>query len=170
MYAHLEDLRVTAHFSNNDQFRYRLSVEDPGCSAGKTVCIIMQNPSDANEEIADKSVQFLERLIFDSRHRVFGPVRKIHIVNLFALVKKKDFKAADACIGPENDKVIAQCVEDSEIVLLAWGKNKDNNKRIETILNLLATAENKELFASKKHPSRGYYQDFIVPYTVDLYS
>ena len=87
-YRHLEGLEIDSTFSECGQFRYGLSIADPDKSNSKTLCVIMQNPSVADEHMADKSVQFLEKLVFKSGYKAFHKVGKMIIVNQFAFVQK----------------------------------------------------------------------------------
>jgi hypothetical protein len=64
LFRHREGLNISAVFLDDSRtHRYRLearSVSDD--TRGKTLCAIMQNPSYADEDIADKSVNFLDTL------------------------------------------------------------------------------------------------------------
>ena len=62
-------------------YRYQLVVEDRSRPQGESICVIMQNPSDADEFQADKSVQFLENLIFRKGYMAFKNISKMTIVN-----------------------------------------------------------------------------------------
>ena len=89
-FKHIDGTSATAVFSDCKKYRYRLTIQNHNSSGSETVCVIMQNPSVANAEIADKSVQFLEKLIFTKGYSEFGNVKKIIIVNQFALYKTSD--------------------------------------------------------------------------------
>ena len=65
IYKHIPGVQARAEFSNCKKFRYQLTLENTTRTKGDSLCVIMQNPSVANTEIADKSVQFLEKLIFE---------------------------------------------------------------------------------------------------------
>lgn len=121
----------------------------------------MQNPSEANSEQADKSVQFLEKLVFRSGYKEFSEVTEMIIVNQFAYIQKKEFMGSKYHIGPDNDAYIWDAVQKAQIVLIAWGKNNNYEDRQNTILAILKSAGNKKLYKTKKHPSRGHYKDFI---------
>ena len=73
----------------------------------------MQNPSVANVEIADKSVQFLEKLIFTKGYSEFRNVKKIIIVNQFAFIKTNDFNGSELHIGQKNDVHILEAIRES---------------------------------------------------------
>ena len=123
----------------------------------------MQNPSLADNERADKSVQFLETLVFEKDYDEFKDVKKMIIVNQFAFVQTNGFVGKDDQIGKKNNLVISEAIKDSEIVLIAWGKNNPFEQRKKFVFELLADARNKTVLETKKHPSRGFYKDFVKP-------
>lgn len=156
---------MKAQFSECKKFRYRLTIENTAKKSGNSLCVIMQNPSIANTEIADKSVQFLERLVFEKQVELFKYVNTITIVNQFAYIQTKGFVGSTFKIGKENDNFIRQAIRDSEIVTIAWGKTNSYLKRQEDILRIVYSFEGKKILMTKKHPSRGTYQDFMLPFS-----
>ena len=126
----------------------------------------MQNPSVAGEQIADKSVQFLEKLIFEKNLSEFREVSQCIIVNQFARVQTRDFKGKPQDIGKENDICIEKAVRASDIILIAWGKRNPFSERQQAIHKLLQKFGKKEILMTRKHPSRGRYIDFIMPFAV----
>ena len=166
LFKHIKGMSVDAVFSNCNNYRYKLTVQNNNSPGSKMVCIIMQNPSVANAEIADKSVQFLEKLIFTKGYIEFKNVKKIVIVNQFAFVKTNDFDGSDMHIGQENNEYISEAIKESDIVLIAWGKSNSYLERKEAVNNMLAKHSGKTLLETKGHPSRGSYTDFVKPYRV----
>ena len=161
LYKHLAGYRITSLFSEDGLFRYRLIVEDPDKLQGKTLCVIMQNPSDADENKADKSVQFLENLVFRKDDEVFRDVVRMIIVNQFAFVQKNGFEGREEHIGEKNDDIISEAIKASDIVLVAWGKTNPYQHRKQFVFDILAVFESKIVLETKKHPSRGFYKDFV---------
>lgn len=162
-YRHLENLIVSANFSTCGKFRYQLTIEDPKSDGVKTVCVVMQNPSEAGENRADRSVQFLEKLIFKGNYNVFKEVSKIIIVNQYAFIQKKGFLGRTDKIGADNNTFLKHAIKSSDIVLIGWGKMNHYEERKETVFQILANYSDKILLETKKHPSRGFYEDFIRP-------
>ena len=121
----------------------------------------MQNPSVANENIADKSVQFLEKLIFEKGLPEFSNVSRCIVVNQFARVQTHNFKGEPEDLGKDNDLHIRQAIEESDIVIIAWGKNNPYESRQQAILDMLDSSTGKFIFRTRKHPSRGFYSDFV---------
>ena len=163
LYKHKKGLHISSCFSEDARFRYLLVAEDQNKSEGKTICVIMQNPSDADDEKADKSVQFLEHLIFDKGYNEFQDVRKMIIVNQYAYIQKHNFTGETSLIGEKNNRIINESIEESDIVLIAWGKKNPYEERKEFVLRILEKIDDKLLLETKKHPSRGFYRDFIKP-------
>jgi len=65
-YEHIGGVAVSAQFSTEGESRYRNRLEitlKDAVPTGKTVCAVMQNPSYAGEDVGDKSVQFLEKVV-----------------------------------------------------------------------------------------------------------
>jgi len=67
-YQQLAGVKVTATFSNDKLFGYRLeiSLESPS-GRTRTACVIMQNPNHAGEGVADKSMQFMDKVVFQKQ-------------------------------------------------------------------------------------------------------
>jgi hypothetical protein len=166
-YKHIAGVGVIALFSADNHYRYRLEILKHGIQAPwKTVCVVMQNPSYANETEADKSVQFLETLIFEKGLPEFERAGRLIIVNQFGRVQTKDFKGANEDIGIGNDAAIEASLRESEIIILGWGSTNLFDVRKCFVLNLLKQMSGKQIFNTKSHPSRGCYDGFIQPYSV----
>lgn len=166
IYSHIKGVKVESTFSECNDYRYELSIEKTDSQGTETVCVIMQNPSVANDEIADKSVQFLEKLIFQKSYPQFSKVKKIVIVNQFAYVQTNGFTGIDKHIGSENDKYITQAVNDADISLVAWGRSNIYRERQISINAILKSSSCKNLLRTKSHPSRGTYKDFVEEYRI----
>jgi hypothetical protein len=166
-FLHRPGLDIEADFSQEKPplFRYRLSATKIGaCEKPKTVCAIMQNPSYACVEFADKSVQVLERVVFEKGYEQFEDVERLIIVNQFAFIQTNDFVGADEQIGKRNEVAIANALDESEIILLAWGKDNGFAKRQDEILEKVREHKGKIVLQTSKHPSRVNYEGFIEEY------
>ena len=167
-YEHIEDIEVTAHFSSEGESRYRnrLEITLKGAEpTGKTVCTVMQNPSYAGEDVADKSVQFLEKVVFKKGLPEFDGVRRLIVVNQFAYIQTHDFEGLPHQIGELNDAAIMAALHESDIVVLAWGASNRFEARKAFVHGLLDGMKHKTLLQTKMHPSRGRYHGFIQPFT-----
>jgi len=165
VFHHIDHIHAAAQFSHCATFRYCLTLQHTKRKVGAIVCVIMQNPSVAGNDVADKSVQFLEKLIFKMKYPEFISVQRVIIVNQFARVQTKDFVGTEEQIGPDNDRYLYDAIKASQIVLLAWGKKNPYVSRQDAILRMIQEFPEKTLLMTKKHPSRGAYKDFILPFT-----
>ncbi|WP_082306064.1 DUF1643 domain-containing protein [Achromobacter piechaudii] len=165
-YLHIKNVSVSAEFSTEADilYRYRLEINRDGAlESSKTVCVVMQNPSYAGEEEADKSVQFLEKNIFELDLTEFKSVGRLIVVNQFARVQTNGFAGLPSDIGSRNDQAIAAAVMESEIVVIAWGSSNRFHARKEYVLDLLKRQQGKLFYQTRMHPSRGRYAGFIMP-------
>ena len=165
-FLHIENVAALATFSDCGRYRYKLVLTKTDVKPGKSVCVIMQNPSIASSDVADRSVQFLEKLVFLKGYTQFNGVSKITIVNQFAYVQTNDFDGGVEHVGPKNDSHIRDAIADSDIVLVAWGSTNGYQQRKAAINEIIAEFKGKLLLRTKAHPSRGTYVDFIEPYSI----
>lgn len=168
IYKHINKVEALATFSNCKNYRYRLDISlvEPTDDDTKIVCAIMQNPSVANSEIADKSVQFLEKLIFMKSIPYFSKVRKLIVVNQFAFIQTNDFSGQDEYIGSENNAHIRCALSESDIILVAWGRSNPYKERKEEINVMLKAQCGKSLLIGRSHPSRASYVDYVSAYNI----
>lgn len=165
-FRHLPGIDAKAEFSDEGEFRFNLILTDQRRTSGITACVIMQNPSSAGETQADKSVHFLENLIFEKGLPEFSDVNRCIVVNQFARVQTKGFKGLKADIGVENDRHLKAAILASDLILIAWGKRNSFVERQEAILKLLKKTKGKKILMTRKHPSRGSYRDFVLPFEI----
>ncbi len=171
VYRHIEGTRVKAVFSDCRKYRYRLVIDLKDAAAnGKTACVIMMNPSYANEEIADRSVQFMERVVLQRGLPEFKGVRRLIVVNQFAYIQTHQFNGLPHEIGPLNDSAIKKAFQESEIIIVGWGCANPFEERKSFVMDLLRKTRGKKLFRTKKHPSRAGYEGFIQPLVLEEYS
>ncbi len=163
-FKHLDGLNVRAEFSDCGRYRYLLEIVKDTKEQGTRVCAIMLNPSIANEKQADKSVQFLEKLLFEKTSPYLKNVVSLTIVNLFAHIQTRQFKGSPKQIGPLNDKYLHKAISKADIILIAWGKTCGYPERQTVVMNFLDKFPEKAIFITNSHPSRGTYKDFIRPF------
>ncbi len=167
IYEHIDGVSVTAQFAWEGELRYRYRLEvalTDAVSTGKTTCVVMQNPSYANEHVADKSVQFMEKVVFKMGLSEFEGVRRLIVVNQFARIQTNGFQGLPHEIGALNDAAIKGALHESDIVIMGWGSANRFDERKAFVLGLLGEMKQKTLFKTWMHPSRGRYDGFIHPY------
>lgn len=163
-HAHIENTEVAAKFSKDKKYRYRLEITLKKTLPGKTACVLMQNPSYANEEVADKSVQFMEKVVFQKNLPEFRGVTRLIVVNQFARIQTHNFRGLREEIGRLNNRAIEAAFRESKMIILAWGRANPFHARKAFALGLLEKLRGKKIFITKKHPSRGCYEGFIRPF------
>jgi hypothetical protein len=166
--THRRSGSVSPVFYGRGESRYRNRLEitlKGAATTGKTVCAVMQNPSYAGEDVADKSVQFLEKVVFKKALLEFDSVRRLIAVNQFAYIQTNDFEGLPHQIGELNDAAITAALHESDIVVLAWGSSNRFEVRKAFVHGLLGGMKHKTLLQTKMHPSHGRYDGFIQPFT-----
>lgn len=165
-YKHIPGVIVEAKFTkeNGNEYRHWMQITLVGASKNPlTACVVMQNPSYAGEEIADKSVQFMEKNVFTRGLSAFTNVERLLVVNQFARVQTNAFAGLTSDIGQENDNAIRTAIQQSEIVVIGWGVKNRFKERQAFVHKVLASNLGKRLYRTSSHPSRGRYEGFIIP-------
>lgn len=117
-------IKTEAYFSEDKKHRYLLKKEWD--KNKKKAVVIMINPSTAQEIVTDHTTMFvinnLSKLDYGS----------VDIVNMFSKVgtKLKLGVEMKELVGDKTDEFISKSVEKADLVVIAWGKGADNNKRI----------------------------------------
>ena len=167
LYKHIPGAVVRAEFrfDGNVHYRYRLDIAlSDAAATDKTACVVMQNPSYACEKFADKSVKFMETVVFEKGLPEFSGVRRLIVVNQFAKIQTNDFQGLPHEIGLLNDAATRDALDESDIVILGWGSSNRFEERKAFVLGLLGEMKDKAVFKTRMHPSRGRYEGFIQPY------
>ncbi|MBR2724269.1 MAG: DUF1643 domain-containing protein, partial [Ruminococcus sp.] len=107
--------------------------------------VVMLNPCHADNIITDTTTALVVNNV--ARLEKYGGV---NIVNLYSLLTNKlnfRWNSDEDLNDPENDTYIKKAAEESEAVILAWGKGADSNQRITeravVVINLLNHLEDK---------------------------
>lgn len=98
------------------------------------VTFVMLNPSVANASICDPT---LSRCVSFAKNWGYGG---INVVNLFAYISTDpaNLKSISDPVGKLNDSYIIEAVEDSELIIYAWGtKYGKIQKRDRKVISLL---------------------------------
>jgi hypothetical protein len=155
-----------ASFSADGKYRYKLW-RHWGFGAGPdatngTVCFLMLNPSTADHEKNDPTVERCQR-----RAHAMG-YGGLVVTNLFALrstdprALKKD---ADP-VGPDNDQAILEAASSCQRVICAWGTHGVLHDRGIVVLKMLALEHKRKLLClgltSGGHPRHPLYVSYKV--------
>jgi hypothetical protein len=165
-YNHIAGVNVTAEFAeeHGERYRYWLDIALQACPRPPlTACVIMMNPSYACVEFADKSVQFMERVVFQQELPEFEGVGRLIVVNQFAKIQTHKFQGLPHEVGQRNDAAIERAFTASDCVILGWGRANRFEERQAFAMDLLRRLPPKRILRTRTHPSRGRYNGFILP-------
>lgn len=117
--AEVAGRRSVALYSDCETYRYSLSRR---WSDGPLLTYVMLNPSKADEHHNDPTIERCER-----RARMLG-FSAFEAVNLFAYraTDPAELKAAAEPEGKENQQVILDATQNTDLLLLAWGVHGDH--------------------------------------------
>jgi hypothetical protein len=110
---------MSAIFSECGRYRYRLERDDPAgvLSTGKTVAVIMVNPSIATATFNDHTISKV--IGFSKAYRLGS----IIVGNKFAYrsTEIEELAKVPEPVGPDNDRHLEQIMRDADHHLVAWG-------------------------------------------------
>jgi|GEM_PF-1867692 len=150
--------------------RYRLDIELKNGDNEKAVHLMMINPSKANEEISDNTLnRIIKYISLNNAAGVLQDIGKIIITNLYVVcetypekvdeyisAQSLDFvKGIDADGKYNNDLIIEMANKEAQLIIIAWGKGYifDYDKRIQEIFSLM---KNKEIYQMEDLTQEGY--------------
>ena len=125
---------VTSVFDDKENPTYRYLLECTWDDSLESVTFIMLNPSVANDEICDPT---LNRCVNFSIAWGYGGIK---IVNLFALISTdpQKLKLHHDPVGIENNNYILKAIKNSSQIILGWGEKYGSiNNRDQIIKTLL---------------------------------
>lgn len=156
---------IKAQFSEDKKYRFMLSIpfyfEE---SRTKTVAVILKNPSSADAQRADKTVQNVEKVIY----KTFDDVSRVEILNLFSLrgTYPKDIMNAHTLgvniVGDKNNTAFDEVLNNSDYVVIAWGgaspiRSSLYDSRIDEVLSMINSVNpSKRVFRKKEKGSDLY--------------
>ncbi len=157
--------RTRAQFFQDRTHRATLHVPFKGRDGARTLCIIGQNPSAADERESDKTIAFMEQYV----HRTLPEYGQILVLNLFSRVDTKKKVALDP-LDPECARIFEREVRAHEDFLVIFGKLADQgayrfHERARQVRGLLAGKHVRKLAlgtAYAPHPGniRIFYRNF----------
>lgn len=127
---------IKANFSSCNTYRYTLTFDFKSLDTEtrtKKLTIILKNPSSANEQKADQTINRVQQYVFEH----FKDVKTVTILNLFAFratdasdVEKNRLQSnLDYVIGEFNDQYILDNINKCEYIIFAWGGKSAINKK-----------------------------------------
>lgn len=111
--------RVRAIFVRGRTHRALLKIPFRDRPPGRTLCVVGQNPSDAGEEHADKTVRYLERYV----HKHLPQYGAMLMLNLYTRVdKRKEFLDVE---HPQADRILRCAIRAHQDFLFVFGQVKN---------------------------------------------
>ena len=110
---------IQADFSKDRLHRYSLTLPFLGRTTGRKLLVVGQNPSEATEVIADKTIRYLELFVFQNLTQYDG----IEMLNLYTRMDTKK-KKTDVLDELSDEKFEAAVTPNSD-VLLVFGRLKN---------------------------------------------
>ena len=138
----------------SDDGKHRLLLNKTWNKEGKSAAIIMINPNTADTVTMDLTTMLVMNNLNDLG---FGSVS---ILNLYSMITGKlnlRFNSDDDLIDKDTDKIITQCAEMSDAVIIAWGSAGNTSQRVKNRKKQLL--EQLKPFADKlyKIGEKGYH-------------
>ncbi len=121
-----------ATFSECSTYRYRLWRK---WDSGPTVSFLMLNPSTADENRNDPTIERCHRRAVAMG---FGALDVINIFS-FRATDPKDLKKAKDPVGPETDAIVLESTLSADMTICAWGSHGDHKNRDKEVRLLLKT-------------------------------
>ena len=135
--THIQLSESSAVFSDCNRYRYclerRFSNFFSHHDGGKTLAVLMLNPSTADAKKDDPTIR---RCIVTAIDRGY---HRLLVVNLFAwrATKSAELKIVDDPIGPANDVWIKFAVDLSDTVICAWGNKGAAGARAREVFEMI---------------------------------
>ena len=150
--------------------RYRLDIELKNGDNEKAVHIMMINPSKANKENSDNTInRIIKYVSLNNSSGILQDIGKIIITNLYVVceiypekvdenisVHSLDFvKGTDTDGKYNNNAIIEMANKEAQFVITAWGKGNifDYDNRIQEVFRLI---QNKEMYHMEDLTQEGY--------------
>ncbi|MBL4906200.1 MAG: DUF1643 domain-containing protein [Sneathiella sp.] len=146
-----------ATFSDCKTFRYRLWRK---WNNGPTVSFLMLNPSTADENRNDPTIERCHRRAVAMG---FGALDVINIFS-FRATDPKDLKKATDPVGPETNTILLESARSADMTICAWGSHGDHKNRDREVRHLLKSNDIDVHFltlTSKGQPGHPLY----IPYS-----
>ncbi|HFQ5022895.1 TPA: DUF1643 domain-containing protein [Vibrio vulnificus] len=116
----VDNARIIADLSDDNKHRVSLTIPLLDRSTNKTLCIIGQNPSKANQLCADKTLHFLERFVYERMPQY----SKIVMLNLYTRFDTaKEFKVD--LLRLDSERKVRRILKENTDFLLVFGKLKN---------------------------------------------
>ena len=90
-YKYVDKKNISSDFVSNQKHRCSLTIPLLNRTNGHTLCVIGQNPSNANNQVADKTLYYIERYVYENMPQY----SKIVMLNLYSRVDTQKEQKTD---------------------------------------------------------------------------
>ena len=116
-FEHVDLPNVQSCFFDNRSHRAYLKIPFAGARGSETLCVIGQNPSAADEREADKTIHYLEKLIY-LKHSQY---RQLIVLNLYSQVDTTKTEQAKP-LHPKCEEIFNRMLNEETNFLVVFGK------------------------------------------------
>ena len=103
-----------------ERHRYHLTIPFKDRKSAKTLCVIGQNPSCADAKVADKTIRYLEKYVYEK----MTDVGQIMMLNLYSLIDTKKVRVG-RINNEENEKRLLEQIGKHHDFLIVYGQLKN---------------------------------------------
>lgn len=118
-FEHVDLSQVKAVFSTDNLHRASLRIPLFDRETNRTLCVIGQNPSDADEKVADKTIRFLEEYVF----KRLPQYSELLMLNLYSRIDTKKSETENL-IDAECERILFESLRNHTDFLVAFGQLK----------------------------------------------
>jgi hypothetical protein len=111
---------IEANFTTDELHRSSLIIPFLDRTGNRKLCIVGQNPSNANELVADKTLHYIERYVFEK----LPQYSSIVMLNLFSRVDTNKSKTRDL-VRLECERHFENKITENDDFLIIWGAIKN---------------------------------------------
>lgn len=165
--------------------RYLLKININKKHSNKSILFIMMNPSEANDEQSDTTIQKAINYVFTNkcRNQLLSECNTINIVNAYVVYTKnpeevinmikqygEDYVCGNEDNNRRNDKIIKEQIEKNDVIIFACGKGDIENyeSRIKHLKNILKNST-KTIYSVGELTQDGFPRHMSrVDYKLDL--
>ncbi|PHS39813.1 MAG: hypothetical protein COB07_05280 [Sulfurovum sp.] len=120
-FEQVDILNIIANFTEDMSHRSSLIIPFLNRSNDKTLCIIGQNPSDANEHHADKTLKYLEIFVYKN----LPEYSRIIMLNLYSRIDTEKKSLSDLERTETYNELVKNIKENNDFLLVFGASKKD---------------------------------------------
>lgn len=142
-YEQVDRLNIIANFTEDMKHRSSLIIPFLNRSKDKTLCIIGQNPSDANENHADKTLKYLEMFVYKN----LPEYSRIIMLNLYSRIDTEKKSCSDLERTETYNELVKYINVNSDFLLVFGASKKDGAYNFHSKFNdIKVQLREKQLF------------------------